>query len=392
MTGPLDGLTVLELAGLGPGPFAGMMLADMGADVIRIDRVAPATEPPAHRRVDVVLRGRRSLTLDLRSPRGADIFLDLVATADVVIEGFRPGVVERLGIGPDECCAVNERIVYGRVTGWGQDGPLAQRAGHDITYAALSGALHAIGPRGGPPVVPLNIVGDYAGGAMMLVTGILGALVERGVSGRGQVVDAAMVDGAATMMSLFMGAHARGEWTVDRGTNRLDGGAPYYRVYECADGRHVAVGALERKFYVLLMDLLGREAQPENVRTAREGWEAESEQLAVVFAQKPLQDWSDLFEGTDACVAPILSMEEAPAHPHNLARGVFVDVHGLVQPAPAPRFGRTPSEITGPPAVAGEHTVEVLGELGLGPAEIDRLVGDGVTSVWTAGEDAASKP
>lgn len=380
-TGPLRGMRIVELAGLGPAPFAAMMLSDMGADVVRVDRVDRVISPPAERPKDVVLRGRRSLALNLKAPDGVAVFLRLVASADAVLECYRPGVAERLGIGPNPCAEVNPGIVYGRVTGWGQDGPLAAAAGHDINYTGLAGALHAIGERGGPPTVPLNLVADYGGGAMVLVAGLLAAFVERSRTGKGQVVDAAMVDGVAALMSQFVGLRARGEWVEERGRNRLDGGASYYRVYECSDGRHIAVGALERKFYVNLMRAVGLEPRAEDVRTTPDGWAAEAAELAEVFARRPRSYWCDLLEQADTCVTPVLSVAEAARHPHNVARGTFVEANGLVQPAPVPRFADTPARIAGPPAFVGEHSVAVLADLGYSGPEIRRLTETGVLGV-----------
>ena len=381
--GPLAGVRVVEVAAIGPGPFAAMLLADMGAEVVRVDR--PAGTGPFglggaggdRSRLDPVLRGRRSVAVDLKHAEGPEVVLRLVERADALVEGFRPGVTERLGIGPEACLARNPRLVYGRMTGWGQDGPLAAAPGHDIDYVALSGALHAIGRAGGPPAVPLNLVGDYGGGALFLVAGVLAALLEAGRSGRGQVVDAAMVDGAAALTTAFHGLLARGWWTEERGANLLDGGAPFYDVYETADGRHLAVGPLEPQFYAELLRLVGLDEDP-SAQMDRSRWPATRERLAATFRTRTRDEWCRLLEGTDACVAPVLSMREAPGHPHNAARGTFTEVAGVVQPAPAPRFSRTPSAVARPPAHPGEHTDEALADWGFGADELARLRRAGV--------------
>ncbi len=346
--GPLAGLRVVELPGLAPTPFACMMLADLGADVVRVDRpagspvsgVAPPLSGPLQ-------RGRRSVVLDLKDSAGVRDLLRLARSADVLVEGFRPGVAERLGFGPAVCHELNPRLVYGRLTGWGQDGPLASAAGHDIDYLAVAGALEPIGPADRPPVVPLNYVADFGGGGMLLVAGVLAALHERERSGLGQVVDAAMVDGSALMTVLVRGMHAAGLWPGARGNNVLDGGAPWYATYATADGTFVAVGAIEPSFYAALLDGLGLSAQDLPGQLDRRGWPVLRERFARVFAGRTRAQWQAVFEGTDACVAPVLSPWEAHLHPHNAARGVFVEVDGVQQPAPAPRFSRTP---TAPPA------------------------------------------
>jgi alpha-methylacyl-CoA racemase len=363
-TGPLGGVRVVEMAGIGPAPFATMVLADLGADVIRVDR--PATgDPVPDPRLDVVNRGKRSIVADLKSEEGHELALRLAAGADVFVEGFRPGVMERLGLGPDDCAAVNPRLVYGRMTGWGQDGPLAPRAGHDIDYIALTGALWAIGRAGEPPVPPLNLVGDYGGGAMFLVVGVLAALLERTRSGRGQVVDAAMVDGTAVLTTLFAAMRATGEWTDRRGANRIDGGAPYYAVYGCADGGFLAVGAIEQRFYRELVERTGfragrdhrfRQPQPEE-------WEEHRTEWAALFRTRARDEWAALLGGTDACAQPVLDWAEAPRHPHLAARETFTTLDGIVQPAPAPRFSRTPARVGRRPPRPGDHTGEILAEL-----------------------------
>lgn len=371
VAGPLRGLRVIEMAGIGPGPFCAMMLADMGADVIRIDRRGTVPDP-AHGelRTAVMNRGRRSIALDLKQPAALEVVLAMAERADVLLEGFRPGVMERLGLGPEVCLARNPRLVFGRMTGWGQQGPLAPAAGHDINYIALTGALSAIG---GPdaPVPPLNLVGDFGGGAVMLAFGIACALLEARASGRGQVVDAAMVDGASLLMSMFYGMHAGGRWD-ERGRNLLDGSAPYYGCYACADGKWVAVGAIEPQFYALLLKHLDIDAAdwPQHDRAR---WPELKQLMTLRFARRPRDAWCALMEGSDACIAPVLDMAEAPAHAHNRARGNFVEIDGVVQPAPAPRFSRTPGAVQRPPEAPGSHTEAILDELGFGDADIRRL-------------------
>lgn len=367
--GPLKGLRILEFAGIGPGPFCGMLLADLGAEVVRLDR----KEGPPGTRQDFVGRGRRSLALDLKSPAAVQAALRLVEGADALIEGFRPGVMERLGLGPEACLARNPRLVYGRMTGWGQDGPLAQAAGHDINYIALTGALWSIGRPGEQPVPPLNLVGDYGGGGMLLALGMLAALLEAKGSGRGQVVDAAMVDGAALLMAPIYAMLARGRWRNERGANMLDGAAPWYDTYECADGRYIAVGPIEPQFFDLMIAKLGLDPARFAGRTEPANWPALKAELAAVFRSRTRDDWAALFEGTDACVAPVLDLHEAPAHPHNKARGTFQQREGAVQPAPAPRFSRTPAEPGLPPPLRGEHTEQVLADWGFSGAEIAAL-------------------
>jgi alpha-methylacyl-CoA racemase len=367
--GPLAGVRVVELAGIGPGPFCAMVLADLGAEVLRVDR--PAATRPAW--PTVLARGRRSVAVDLKHPDGAGVVLDLVAAADALVEGFRPGVAERLGIGPDACLARNPRLVYGRVTGWGQEGPWRHAAGHDIDYIALAGALHPIGHAGGPPVPPLNLVGDFGGGGMLLALGVVAALLEAGRSGAGQVVDAAMVDGAALLTTQFHELLAAGLWTEERGANLLDGGAPFYGVYETADGRHLAVGALEPQFWAELLRRLGLDGGDLPAQPDRDGWPLLRERLAALFRTRTREEWCELLAGTDACVAPVLGFGEAPAHPHHRARGTFVDVGGVTQPAPAPRFSRTPCDPPTPAPHPGEHTDQALADWGLPPDRIARL-------------------
>ncbi len=372
--GPLNGLRVIEIASIGPGPMCGMLLADLGADVVRVDRLEPSGLGVAmDRRHDVNARGRRSVALDLKSPAGRDAALRLIARADALIEGFRPGVAESLGLGPAECHARNPGLVYGRMTGFGQTGPLAKAAGHDLNYIALTGALHAIGPAGGRPVPPLNLVGDYGGGALYLAFGILAALWERQRSGQGQVVDAAMVDGAASLASIFYGLHAGGGWSGPRGENLLDGGAPFYDTYEAADGRFVSVAALEPKFFAQLAQALGLETRFVQRQYDRRLWPEMRQAIAAALRARSRDEWCERLEGSDTCFAPVLSFDEAPRHVHALARAAFVDVDGVVQPAPAPRFDRTPAGHPRPAPEVGEHTVPVLREAGCSDAAIEAL-------------------
>jgi len=368
--GPLAGLRVVEIAGIGPGPFAAMMLADMGADVVRVDRAAsvyggdPATPPK-----DVMNRGRRSVAVDLKHPSGVETVLDLVERADALLEGFRPGVTERLGIGPDACLARNPRLVYGRMTGWGQDGPMAQMAGHDMNYIAIGGALGAIGRPDERPQPPLNLVGDFGGGGMLLAFGIACGIIEARTSGRGQVVDAAMVDGTAVLTTFMHGFMAMGLWRDERGVNMLDTGAHYYEVYECADGKYLSVGAIEPQFYAILLERTGLADDPDFAKqNDRSMWPVLKERLAAVIAGRTRDEWAEIFDGTDACVAPVLSLTEATRHPHTVARRTFVEEAGVVQPAPAPRFSRTEPAIARPPAHPGQHTDEVLIEWGAADA------------------------
>ncbi|HEX4905119.1 MAG TPA: CaiB/BaiF CoA-transferase family protein [Acidimicrobiales bacterium] len=372
MTGPLSGYTVIELAGIGPGPFCGMMLADMGARVIRVDRAQNVSGgDPASPPTGVLERGRESIGVDLKNPDGIETVLKLVEKADVIFEGFRPGVTERLGLGPDVCLARNPKIVYGRMTGWGQDGPYAQAAGHDINYIALAGALHPIGRKGQAPVPPLNLVGDFGGGGMLLAFGIACALLEAQKSGKGQVVDAAMVDGAAILTAMFYGM--KGFWTTERGTNLLDTGAHFYDVYETADGEHVSIGSIEPQFYAELRRLAGLDADEWGAQMDRSKWPELKEKIAAVFKTKTRDEWNALMEHTDVCYAPVLSLDEAHLHPHNVERGTFKTISGVLQPGPAPRFSRTSAEIQGPAAHAGQHTDDVLASLGFEPSDIAKL-------------------
>jgi alpha-methylacyl-CoA racemase len=374
-TGPLDGVRILEIAGIGPGPFAAMMLADMGADVVRVDRAQSVRGgDPAAPPADVLNRGRRSLGVDLKNPDGVEALLTLVESADVLIEGFRPGVAERLGFGPDVCLARNPRLVFGRMTGWGQDGPYAHTAGHDINYIALAGALDSIGRAGEKPIPPLNLVGDFGGGGMLLAFGVVCALVERGSSGQGQVVDAAMVDGAAVLMTMFHAFRAMGIWGDERGTNLLDTGAHFYDVYETADAKFVSIGSIEPQFYAELLALTGLDQDDTMPRQHdRAAWPSLKERFEALFKTKTRDEWCALMEGSDVCFAPVLAMTEAPNHPHNVHRSTFVERDGIVQPAPAPRFDRTPGAIQRPPAHAGQHTDEVLADWGFDADRIAKL-------------------
>jgi alpha-methylacyl-CoA racemase len=361
--GPLAGISVVELAGLGPGPFGAMLLADLGADVIRIDnpRDVPP-ELPAQPSTEVLARGRRSIALDLRDEADREVARALVDRADALIDPFRPGVAERLGLAPDECLARNPRLVFARMTGWGQDGPLALAAGHDLNYAALAGALAPMGREDEPPPVPLNLVADFGGGGMLLGFGIAAALYEREQSGIGQVIDVAMVDGVATLLASITQLMAGGEWSSERGANWLDGGAPWYRSYRTADDRYLTVGPLEGKFYVLLLERLGLDPAPwPQFDKAR--WPLLSAELEGIFAARSLADWRELLEGTDVCFAPVLAVDEAAVHPHIAARGSYVDYGGVLQPAPSPRFSRTPGALGAPPPWPGEHSAEIRAEL-----------------------------
>ena len=376
-SGPLAGLTVVELGGIGPGPFCGMLLADLGAEVVRIDRPAQAGRAAAPA---MLQRGRRSAAVDLKHPQGAQAVLRLIGRADAVLEGFRPGVAERLGLGPEDCLARNPRLVYGRMTGWGQHGPEAQQPGHDINYIALTGALHAIGPADGDPVVPLNLVGDFGGGGMLLAFGMVAALLRVARGGAGQVVDAAMTDGSALLMSMAYGFLGMGAWQDGRGANLLDGGAPFYGVYRCADGGHVALGSLEPPFYAALLAGLGLADDPDfAVQHDRGRWPAMRAKLGTAFAAADRDHWAEHFAGTPACVTPVLSLTEAPQHPHNVARSTFVPgPGGAPMPAPAPRFSGTPAGEPRDAPVTGADTDELLAEAGLPAEEIAALRAQGV--------------
>ncbi|MBL8329570.1 MAG: CoA transferase [Rubrivivax sp.] len=379
--GPLQGLKVIELAGIGPVPLCGQLLADLGADVILVDRIAPSGLGLAlPRRYEVNLRGRRSVAVDTRQPAGRDVVLRLADQADVLLEGFRPGTTERLGLGPADCQARNPRLVYGRMTGFGQQGPLAPSAGHDLNYIALTGALHAIGPAAGAPVPPLNLVGDYGGGALYLAFGVMAALFERQTSGRGQVVDAAMVDGASSLMGMFFGLQAAGQWNPARGDNLLDGAAPFYACYETADGGWLSVAPLEPKFFAEFVRIAGLDAQWLKVQYRRASWPALREAIAACLRGKTRAEWESLFAGSDACVAPVLSMDEAAAHPHAVARGAHVQREGFLQPGVAPRFDRSVPPEPGTPPEPGAQTDAVLAEAGYGPEDVAALRAAGVVA------------
>jgi len=377
--GPLQGIKVIELQGIGPGPFCGMMLADMGATVIRVDRAAnvPATAPSSPS-LDILARGRRSVAVDLKHPDGVETVLRLVEGADALIEGFRPGVMERLGLGPDVCLARNPRLVFGRMTGWGQEGPYAQMAGHDINYISLAGALAHIGRVGEAPVPPLNLVGDFGGGGMLLAFGIACGLVEAKLSGKGQVVDAAMVDGSAILMAMFAGMFHSGAAKPERGVNMLDTGSHFYDVYETSDGEYVSLGSIEPQFYAELLRLSGLGEQPDlPAQLDQSQWPAMKERVAAVIRTRTRAEWCEIMEGSDVCFAPVLTMQEAAAHPHNVHRQTYVEVAGVSQPAPAPRFSRTAPGVQGPPAWPGQHTDEVLAEFGVSAADLAALRASG---------------
>ena len=377
--GPLAGLRVVELQGIGPGPFCGMMLADMGAEIIRVDRSAAVGS--GARTADVLARGRKSIAVDLKNPQGVETVLKLVETADVLLEGFRPGVTERLGLGPDVCLERNPKLVYGRMTGWGQTGTMAHAAGHDINYISLSGVLHAIGEAGSRPTPPLNLVGDFGGGGMLLAFGIVAALYERGVSGKGQVIDAAMTDGSALLTNSIFGLMGQGVWNHNRGSNLLDGGAHFYGTYETKDGRFVSIGSIEPQFYALLLEKTGLDQDPELAKQmSRDDWPKLREKLAAVLATKTRDEWDEIMLGTDICYAPILNFDEAVVHPHNQARNTFVASADIVQAAPAPRFSRTEPELPEPPVAPGEHSEEVLASMGLDAAAIAELKASGAVA------------
>ncbi|MDQ3737687.1 MAG: CoA transferase [Actinomycetota bacterium] len=380
MAGPLEGYRIIEIAGIGPGPFAAMLLADLGAEVVRIDRASAVRSPmPDRPNVDVSLRGRRNVALDLKAPEGVAVLLDLVERADALIEGFRPGVMERLGVGPEECLARNSRLVFGRMTGWGQDGPYAHAAGHDINYISLAGALAHFGRAGEAPVPPLNMVGDFGGGGMFLALGVLAGLLETARSGEGQVIDAAMVDGSAVLMTMFWALRQMGIFDeTRRGKNLLDTGAHFYDVYRCADGEYVSIGSIEPQFYAELLARTGLDGDEQfSAQMDAARWPELKVRLAEVFATKTCEEWCDLMEGTDVCFAPVLRMTEAAVHPHNVARHTFVELDGVTQPAPAPRFSRTAPEVSGPPAHPGQHTSAVLTDWGIDADRVAELVRSG---------------
>lgn len=383
-SGPLNGVRVVEFAGLGPTPFCAMMLADMGADVVRVDRPTTRALPTRPVETQFLNRGRRSLTVDLKHVAGADVALKLISSADALVEGFRPGTMERLGLGPEACMERNPRLVYGRASGWGQTGPYAHAAGHDLNYIALTGALHAMGHADAPPPVPLNVVGDFGGGGMLLAFGIVSGLLEARAGGRGQVIDAAMIDGAALLTMTVHEMWAAGQWSEQRGTNILDGGAPFYRAYVCADNRYVSVGAVEPAFYAELVRRLGLDLQSLPAQHDRSSWTSVAKQFADIFASRTQAEWCTEMAGTDACFAPVLPLWEAADHPHMRERQGFVTVRGHRQPAPAPRFSRTPGRVARPPAQPGEHTDEVLSEWGFDGAEITALRDAAVVGTWSS--------
>ena len=389
--GALSGYRVIELAGIGPAPMCAMMLSDMGAEVLRIDRTADAGLGIAmETKYNLLNRGRRSVAFDLKRPEAAEALLRLVERADALIEGFRPGVMERLGIGPDQCLARNPRLVYGRMTGWGQEGPLAHAAGHDINYIALAGALHSIGRKGETPVPPLNLVGDFGGGALYLALGVVTGLLEAQKSGKGQVVDTAMVDGVASLMTAIYGMRGAGVFTDNRGENMLDTGAHFYDAYETSDGKYICIGSIEAKFYEELLQLSGLKGEELPRQLDRKSWPAMKERIAKLFRTKTRDEWCRIMEGSDVCFAPVLSMEEAPRHPHNRQRATFVEENGVIQPAPAPRFSRTPSAIQRPPARPGEHTEEALRDWGFSASDLERLRACGAIASAAGQKSAAA--
>jgi alpha-methylacyl-CoA racemase len=377
VSGPLSGIKVVEIAGIGPGPFAAMMLADLGADVVRVDRAQAVTGNFDRQNLEILNRGRRSIGVDLKHPDGVETVMKLVEQADALIEGFRPGVADRLGIGPDACLARNPKLVYGRMTGWGQEGPYAQAAGHDINYIALAGSLAHFGRAGAKPTPPINLVGDFGGGGMLMAFGVACALVEAGRSGQGQVIDAAMVDGAAALMAMVWGFQALGIWGP-AGTNILDTGAPFYDTYETSDGKYISLGSLEPQFYAELVTRLGLTDEVELAGQMNQAtWPDLRERFTALFLSKTRDEWCEVLEMTDVCFAPVLTMAEAAEHPHLKARGTIVTDNGVTQPAPAPRFSRTPGAIQRPPAWPGQHTDELLADWGFAPDAVAQLRADG---------------
>ncbi len=375
--GPLKGLKIIEMAGIGPGPFCGMVLADLGAEIIRVDRASAigtgSKQEPSN-------RGKKSIAVDLKAKEGVEVVLKLVETADAIFEGFRPGVMERLGIGPEVCMARNNRIVFGRMTGWGQEGPLANAAGHDINYISLSGALAAIGRPGSPPVPPLNLIGDFGGGGMLLALGLVAALLESKESKKGQVVDAAMTDGSALLMTMIYSMQSSGMWKTTMGSNLLDGGSHFYDTYECKDGKFISIGSIEPQFYALLCQIAELNEKVFSKQMSRDLWPEQKEEIKKIFLKKTRDEWCELMEGTDVCFAPVLDMSEAPQHPHNKERKTFIDLEGVTQPAPAPRFSRTEPEVVSSPSIVGEHTNEVLSSIGLSEEDISTLKTSGAVA------------
>ncbi len=368
--GPLKGLKIIEMAGIGPGPFCGMVLADLGAEIIKVDR---ASAIGTGSKQEASNRGKKSIAVDLKSEEGVEVVFKLVEKADAIFEGFRPGVMERLGLGPNDCLKRNERIVFGRMTGWGQEGPLAKAAGHDINYISLSGALAAIGRPGSPPVPPLNLVGDFGGGGMLLALGLVAALFESKQSKKGQVVDAAMTDGSALLMTMIYTMQSLGMWKTTLGSNLLDGGSHFYDTYECEDGKFISIGSIEPQFYELLCQIAELDKSIFGKQMSRDSWPKQKEEIKKIFLNKTRDEWCELMEGTDICFAPVLDMSEAPKHPHNIERKTFIELEGVTQPAPAPRFSRTEPEISSSPSVVGENTDEVLISMGFSQEDIDSL-------------------
>ena len=375
--GPLKGLKIIEMAGIGPGPFCGMVLADLGAKIIRVDR---ASAIGTGSKQDASNRGKKSIAVDLKSEEGVEVVLKLVETADAIFEGFRPGVMERLGLGPDVCSKRNERIVFGRMTGWGQEGPLANAAGHDINYISLTGALAAIGRPGSPPVPPLNLIGDFGGGGMLLALGLVAALLESKESKKGQVVDAAMTDGSALLMTMIYSMFSSGMWKTSMGSNLLDGGSHFYDTYECKDGKFISLGSIEPQFYALLCQIAELDESIFGKQMSRDSWPEQKEAIKKIILDKTRDEWCELMEGTDVCFAPVLDMSEAPKHPHNVERKTFIDLEGVTQPAPAPRFSRTEPEVVSSPSVVGEHTDEVLTSIGFSDEDINTLKTSGAVA------------
>jgi alpha-methylacyl-CoA racemase len=375
--GPLKGLKIIEMAGIGPGPFCGMVLADLGAKIIRVDR---ASAIGTGSKQDAANRGKKSIAVDLKSEEGVEVVLKLVETADAIFEGFRPGVMERLGLGPDVCSERNERIVFGRMTGWGQEGPLANAAGHDINYISLTGALAAIGRPGSPPVPPLNLIGDFGGGGMLLALGLLAALLESKESKKGQVVDAAMTDGSALLMTMIYSMYSSGMWKTSMGSNLLDGGSHFYDTYECKDGKFISLGSIEPQFYALLCQIAELDESIFGKQMSRDSWPEQKEAIKKIILDKTRDEWCELMEGTDVCFAPVLDMSEAPKHPHNIERKTFIDLEGVTQPAPAPRFSRTEPEVVSSPSIVGEHTDEVLTSIGFSDEDINTLKTSGAVA------------
>ena len=371
--GPLSGKRIIEIAGIGPGPFCAMLLSDLGAEVIRVDRASTvADELPDLPSLDLLNRGRRSIGIDLKDPNGVELVLKLIESSDALIEGFRPGVAERLGIGPEDCLTRNPKLIYGRMTGWGQYGSYSSMAGHDINYIALSGVLGMIGRKDEKPVPPVNLIGDFGGGGMILALGVCAALVEVASSGKGQVIDAAMTDGSALLATMVHSFKAMGIWG-DRGTNLLDTGAPFYDVFECSDGKFISIGSIEPQFYSQLLRITGLDQQENPKQMDRQSWDEMKSKIASAIKSKSREEWENLMEGTDVCFAPVLTIDEAYDHPHNLERNTFIEVAGVKQPAPAPRFSRTPASITSPPPHPGEHTEEILLDSGFTISEISSL-------------------